>query len=188
MLTEVAALPDLRPDVQIGYNAEQAAFKWVMSRAGYREHVIYQPNKWFNGFEESFGHLPLVQDGDMLVHFSGLKGAKFGAVQRWLDRLDRTPEKLQIPLDETKYGINVEAYWSCLRDARDMIRKAEQVGDDNVQTRELRTAQKGLQQIIYDEADKPALLIEAIEKIKSAFSVFEKLEKGVVDESSGRHH
>ena len=187
MLTEVAALPDLRPDVQIGYNAEQAAFKWVLDRVGYREHVIYQPNKWFNGFEESYGHLPLVQNGDMLVHFSGLKGDKFGAVQRWLDRLEQAPETLQIPLDKTRYRINVDAYWSCLRDARDMIQKAEQVRDDNIQAHELRTAQTDLQQTVYDEADQPALLIEAIEKIKSAFLAFENLANGTVDESIGRH-
>ena len=186
MLTEVAALPDLRPDVQIGYNAEQTAFKWVLSRVGYREHVIYQPNKWFNGFEESFNHLPLVQNGDMLVHFSGLKETKFGAVQKWLDRLEQTPEKLRVPLDETRYRINVEAYWSCLRDARDTIQKAERVSDDSAQTQELRTAQTDLQQTLYDEADKPPLLIEAIEKLKSAFLASENPTRGVIDKSGGR--
>ena len=82
MLTEVSALPDLRPQVQLGYNAEQSAFQWVMSRAGYREHVIYQPIKWFNGFEQSFGKLPDVKEGDLLVHFSGLKDERFEAVKK----------------------------------------------------------------------------------------------------------
>lgn len=94
MPTEVAALPDLRKDVRIGYNAEQTSFKWVFKQVGYREHVLYQPIEWFNGFEQSFGHLPLVQDGDMLIHFSGMKYLKFAAVQKWLDRLKRAPHEL----------------------------------------------------------------------------------------------
>ena len=182
MLTEVAALPDLRQDVPIGYNAEQDAFKWVMSRVGYREHVIYQPIKWFNGFEQSHTHLPPVQDGEMLVHFSGLKESKYGAVQKWLDRLERSPHELQIPLEKTNYQANLDAYWSCMRDAREILQKAERVGDRNSLTQELRAAQADLQQIVFDEADKPALLRDAIERVKSAYAVIRNPASDLVNE------
>ena len=173
MLTEVSALPDLRQDVQVGYNAEQTAFKWVFKRVGYREHVLYQPNKWFNGFEQSFGKLPPVKDGDMLVHFSGLKEDKFGAVQKWLDRLEDAPHELHVPLDKTRYEVNVDAYWSCMRNAKYTLQQAEHVSNSNNVTQEFRTAQADLQQTLYDNADKPAMLIEGIEKVKSALSAFE---------------
>lgn len=170
MLTEVAALPDLRTDVRIGYNAEQAAFKWVFKQVGYPEHVLYQPIEWFNSFEDSRGHLPPVQDGDMLIHFSGLKDHKFGAVQKWLNRLDRAPHELQIPLENTSYQANIDAYWTRLRDARAMMQKVEQARDYNHTTQELLMVQAKLQQTVYDEADKSSLVLEAIDKVKSALA------------------
>ena len=167
MLTEVAALPDLRKDVQIGYNAEQPSFKWVFKRKGYREHVLYQPIEWYNGFEQSFGHLPLVKDGDMLIHFSGMKDNKFGAVHKWLDRLEYAPHELHVPLENTTYQANVDAYWTRLRDARDMLQKAEELNDTIYKSQEILTAQTELQQIIYDKADESNTVVGAIDKIRS---------------------
>ena len=168
MLTEVAALPDLRKDVRIGYNAEQTSFKWVFKRDGYREHVLYQPIEWFNGFEQSWGHLLPVQDGDMLIHFSGMKDLKFGAVQKWLDRLERAPRELHIPLENTSYQANVDAYWTRLRDARDMLQKAGGFNHTLHTSQEILTAQTELRQTIYDKADEPYTVVEAIANVKSA--------------------
>lgn len=174
MLTEVAALPDLRTDVLIGYNAEQSAFKWVVKRVGYREHVLYQPVQWFNSFEESFGHLPPVQDGDMLIHFSGLKSNKFGAIQKWLDRLERAPQDLQIPLVNTSYQANVDAYWTRLRDVRDMMERAETfIRDGNKPTQELLLARVQLQQTVYNEADKSSFVLWAIDRVTAALAAVE---------------
>lgn len=167
MLAEVAALPDLRTDVQIGYNAEQTSFKWVFRQVGYREHVLYQPIEWFNGFEQSFGHLPTVHDGDMLIHFSGMKDLKFGAVQKWLNRLERAPHELHVPLENTNYQANVDAYWTRLRNARDMLQKAEEFNDTFYKSQEILTAQTELQQTIYDKADEPNTVVEAIGKVRS---------------------
>ena len=190
MLTEVAALPDLRKDVELDFNAEQTAFVWVFKRIGYREHVLYQPCQWFNGFEESFGHLPPVQDGDMLIHFSGLKAHKFGAVQRWLDRLERAPHELQIPLEKTNYQANVDAYWATLRDARDMVQQAEQFSDDNRMKQDYRTkqayrkkqdffhAQDKLRQTLYDKPDKSDFLSEVIDQVKTSIAAVENIAEG----------
>ena len=190
MLTEVSALPDLRKDVEIDFNAEQTAFKWVFKRAGYREHVLYQPCQWFNGFEESFGHLPPVQDGDMLIHFGGLKTHKFGAVQRWLDRLERAPHELQISLENTNYQAEIDAYWAALRDARDMVQTAEHFSDDDRMKHDYQTKQayrrkqdffhalEKLRQIIYDEADKTSFVLDIINQVKSAIAAVEKLADG----------
>lgn len=168
MLAEVSALPDLRPDVQIGFNAEQSAFKWVFKQIGYREHVLYQPVEWFNGFEYSYDRLPPVQDGDMLIHFSGLKENKFGAVQKWLNRLERAPQELQIPLEDTNYQANIEAYWALLREARTTMQKAKDFTNGNYAThQEMLTTLEELKQTIYDEADEPDFVIGAIGKVKS---------------------
>ena len=173
MLTEVAALPDLRKDVEIGYNAEQVAFKWVFLQAGYRQHVLYQPIEWFNGFEESHGHLPPVRDGDMLVHFSGLKEQKFGAVQKWLDRLERAPQELQIPLENTDYQVNVDTYWTRLRDARDVMRQAERFSGGNLTTRNLQRATAYLRQIVRDQADRSDRVLGATNQVRSALAAAE---------------
>lgn len=170
MLTEVAALPDLRSDVEVGYNAEQAAFQWTLKRAGYREHVIYQPVQWYNGFERSYDHLPQVRDGDMLVHFSGMKNDRFGPAKRWLDRLEHAPHELQIQLDNTKYQANIDAYWSKIREARIMIQTVDQLSDGSAATQELLIAQAELQQVVLNKADKPALLTGAKHKVKSALA------------------
>ena len=173
LLTEVSALPDLQPDVPLGYNAEQAAFKWVLRKTGYPEHVLYQPIEWFNGFEDSHGILPPVQDGDMLVHFAGLKDKKPEAMQKWLDRLDSAPYELQIPLEKTDYPANVDAYWMRLRDARIMMQKAYDWMDGNHTdghhtTQTLLTAQKKLEQAILDEADNPSFILGATDLLESA--------------------
>ena len=173
LLTEVSALPDLQPDVQLGYNAEQAAFKWVLKKIGYPEHVLYQPIEWFNGFEDSHGILPPVQDGDMLVHFAGLKDKKPEAMQKWLDRLDSAPYELQIPLKKTEYPANVDAYWMRLRDARKTMQKAYDWMDGNHTdghhtTQTLLTAQEKLEQAILDEADNPSFILGAIDLLESA--------------------
>ncbi|CAF9918830.1 hypothetical protein IMSHALPRED_004429 [Imshaugia aleurites] len=173
MLTEVAALPDLRKDVPIGDNAEQVAFRWVFVQVGYRERVLYQPVEWFNSFEDSHGHLPPVQDGEMLVHFSGLKKHKFGAERKWLDRLERAPHELQIPLENTNYQVNIDAYWTRLRDARDTMQEAEQFRNGNYTTRNIRLAKAKLQQIVYDEANNSSLVLEAINQVKSALATAE---------------
>lgn len=173
MLTEVAALPDLRTDVEIDYNAEQTAFKWVFKRVGYREHVLYQPVEWFNGIEYSHNHLPRVQDGDMLIHFCGLKKHKFGAVQRWLDRLERAPHELQIPLENTSYQANIDAYWTRLMEARDLTQKLDRLHDGNDTAQYLLRAQARLQQIIYDEADKSSFFRAVINQVKSALAAAE---------------
>lgn len=171
MLTEVSALPDLRTDVELGFNAEQAAFKWVFKRAGYREHVLYQPIQWFNGFEESFGQLPPVQDGDMLVHFSSLKQRKFGAVQKWLDRLERAPQELQVPLENTSYPANVDTYWTRLRDARKILENAEDfVSSGNNTTPELLLTRAQLRQTIYNGADKSNFVQWATHRVRGALA------------------
>lgn len=171
MLTEVAALPDLRTDVQLGYNAEQAAFKWVLKRAGYREHVLYQPIEWFNGFEQSYGLLPPVQDGDLLVHFSSLKQHKFGAVQKWLDRLEHAPQELQVPLENTSYPANVETYWSQLRDARNMLDNAEVfISSGKNTTPELLLTRAQLRQAICNGADKSELILWATHRVRGALA------------------
>lgn len=171
MLTEVAALPDLRADVQLGFNAEQAAFKWVFKRAGYREHVLYQPIEWFNGFEQSFGQLPPVQDGDMLVHFSSLKQHKFGAVQKWLDRLERAPQELHIPLENTSYPANVDAYWNRLRDAKNVLEIAEDfISNGSNTTPELLLTRAQLRQTIYNGADKSNLVLWATHRVRGALA------------------
>ena len=171
MLTEVAALPDLRADLELGFNAEQTAFKWVFKRVGYREHVLYQPIEWFNGFEESNGKLPPVQDGDMLVHFGGLKQQKHEAVPKWLDRLERAPQELQMPLENTSYPDKIDAYWARLRDARNVLESAEDfIRHGTNTTPELLLTRAQLRQTMYNAADKSNTVLWATHRARGALT------------------
>ena len=109
----------------------------------------------------------------MLVHFSGLKKHKFKAERKWLERLERAPHELQVPLENTNYQVNVDAYWTRLRDARDTMQEAEQFRNGNYTTRNLRLAKAKLQQIVYDEANNSSLVLEAINQVKSALATAE---------------
>ncbi|CAD6569854.1 MAG: hypothetical protein ASARMPRED_003289 [Alectoria sarmentosa] len=181
MLTEVAALPDLRTDLELGFNAEQTAFKWVFKRVGYREHVLYQPVEWFNGFADSEGKLSPVQDGDMLVHFAGLKHQKHEAVPKWLDRLERAPQELQIPLENTSYPDKLNAYWTRLRDARNILENAEDfISKATNTTPEVLLTRAQLRQTMYNGADKANTVLWATHRARGALAEAE-------GQAGGRH-
>ena len=86
--------------------------------------------------------------------------------------MDKAPWELQVPLEETGHQANLEAYWACIRDVRDLLKNVDRVvSDGRGGTQELRAAQANLQRIVHDEADRPALVRDAIERLNSAYDV-----------------
>ncbi|KAL9072604.1 MAG: hypothetical protein Q9161_003462 [Pseudevernia consocians] len=78
---------------------EQNAMAWVLAQKGCKEHAIYQPGGWYNGFHEGPDQRSEDGLGDLLVHFPGV-GQKFNAMARYLDKLENPePAKdLQVAL------------------------------------------------------------------------------------------
>jgi len=125
-LTEASALPLLRPEVELGTRApnyEQDAMVWVLEKEGYREHVVYQPREWYNPFQEGENHESEHQNGDMLIHFPGMQ-EKHAAMGTWLDKVDQSPEELQVPVSNLTLKADIAHFWTRLNNARVQLDKA----------------------------------------------------------------
>lgn len=186
-LTQATALPLLRPDVPLGVpapNMEQDAMKWVLDQEGYKEHAIYQPRSWYNGFAEGLGpdgNMGLeIKPGDLLVHFAG-SGGKSARMGHWLDILDNEPEKVNIPLANLTLHNDVKDFWAYLRTARQALHEITEcleadtvvqqvflqhpeLGDD------LEEASKEMKRVVYEEPFHENALREATQRAEAVLS------------------
>ena len=181
-LSQVYALQNIRTDISFGNNADQDAMIWIIDRPGYREHMLYQPIEWFQGYQDSQGHFRSVQPGDLLVHFPGLKDKRFEYMDQYMDKLRSNQSEWHVRLQDTSYPANVDAYWSRLRDARAALQKAdgflqhlagvtEEFGDPakvDDPISKLIKAQTKLGRVIEEEAYKPKKLQETVRQVMSA--------------------
>ena len=129
--TETSALPLSSPDVDLGYNKDQTAMRLILDKPMYRQHFLYQPISWYNGFHDSEGRLPHVVPGDLLVHFAGMKwrgkGRLEAGIQLWLDRIDREPATWAQELDNTTLSSDIAAFWSRTGEARQISQQASSI-------------------------------------------------------------
>ena len=173
LLTQVYALKHIRTDIEFGNNADQDALIWVMDRPGYREHVIYQPIEWFQGYQDPRGHFRDVQPGDLLVHFPGWRDKRHKYMDEYLDKLRSNKSDWHIQLQETIYPASVDAYWSRLGDARAALQKANVTLQHSVRATEGLVDTAKIDDHISTLNDTSAELRrvveeEAVEQVKSA--------------------
>ena len=121
LFTSVLALPKFRPDIYLGYSADQTAIAWVLGQNGYRDHVLYQPIEWHNRFSDGQGRLQPVEPGDLLVHFADVSRGRERPMRYWLERVEEEPEVFEIPLIKSTYPARVNAFWDQLREVRGSI-------------------------------------------------------------------
>lgn len=138
VFTNSAALPEMRSEIEVrGDFVEQDAMQWIFRREGNHEHVVYAPQYWFNGFS---GNTPPgirdVQSGDMMSHFAGFGDRKAGMMTDLLDKLERSPQELQVPLKDTYYSAEIESFWSALRDAKTAVQDAKAFTDTTSSTQD----------------------------------------------------
>ena len=128
ILTNSAALPEVRSDVELrGDFVEQDAMQWIFRREVNQEHIVYAPEHWFNG-----GRVEEVwQAGKMMDHFAGWGDKKPGMMAELFDKLEQSPQDLQIPMNDTFYPAEVSSFWSRLRDAKEAVLKAKAFMDGN---------------------------------------------------------
>ena len=125
-LTQATALPLLRPDVPLGDpfpNYEQDAMNWVLNQEGYKEHAVYQPRMWYNGFASGVDHESEIKTGDLLIHFAGV-GDKHAAMGHWLDVVENESEKVNIPLANLTLHNDIKTFWTELRSAKQALHDA----------------------------------------------------------------
>ena len=195
MLRDVAALPSLRPEVELSGNAEQDAMQWVFNQEENIDHIMFQPLDWYNGYEYT-RDTPVVKPGDLLVHFAGYGAGKFPAMGKWLDRLE-TEEglaELHIPYNQTDYPLKIKKFWSRVRSARSLLEESNQLASENYPNitnkaaiKEVDHAHKELLQALREEAFNDLRLKTGITTLNNALEaadeVQENEEKTIVDES-----
>lgn len=145
-LTQATAIPLLRPDIPIGVpypNFEQDAMKWVLEQKGYKEHTVYQPRLWYNGFSSGAEGVSEVKTGDLLIHFPGVM-QKYSEMGHWLDVVENEPEKVKIPLANLTLHDNIKDFWATLRTAKQALQNASESREEDSIVRQVFNQHPGL--------------------------------------------
>ncbi|KAL9129692.1 MAG: hypothetical protein Q9217_001934, partial [Psora testacea] len=193
LLSDAIALPRLRPEIDLPFN-EQTAVEWVFSQPENLKHRIYQPKHWFNAYDPYYeSHGDVAMDGSLVVHFPGMGGDRPDAMGRWLDKLDHSPEALRIPLENTTYPSEIEAYWSRLRSAAEMLHRSnfyqEEVkknhhdifiSENGRIANKIAEAERELHEVIQENAFDKELLQNAVLALHSAVRDAQKEVAGMV--------
>ena len=145
-LTTATAIPLLRPDIPLGVpypNYEQDAMKWVLEQNGYKEHAVYQPRLWYNGFSNGPEGVLEVKTGDLLIHFPGTM-QKYTVMGHWLDIVENEPEKVKIPLANLTLHDNIKDFWATLRTAKQALQSATESREADSTVRQIFNQNPGL--------------------------------------------
>ena len=180
-LTQATAIPLLRPDIPLGVpypNYEQDAMKWVLEQKGYKEHALYQPREWYNGFSIGAEGELEVKTGDLLIHFPGVS-QKYSQMGHWLDIVENELEKVKLPLANLTLHDNVKDFWATLRTAKQALQSATESRVEDSIVRQVFNQHPGLgddltesfeelQRLVYEEPFHRKGLKEATSLVNAA--------------------
>ena len=175
LFTEVLALPKFKPELDLGFSADQSAIAWVLAKDTYRETTIYQPIEWHNRFSDGQSRLGPVEPGDLLVHFADVSRGREEPMKYWLERIEKEPETFEVPLTESTYPSRIAAFWDRLRDARNLIQAARDFLDTSsdamdsaLQILILQEATAALEDAVRDWAFKATDMVQCQEALSEA--------------------
>ena len=132
LLTDVAAIPRLRPDLELYGQPDQNAMKYMFKQPERRDTVVYQPKHWYNAYHSGKDNATEIREGqgELLVHFAGFYGNRTAAMEEWFDKIEAEPDKHAIPIEQTHIKQEIDEFWSKLREGKvllqDMGPKLEQ--------------------------------------------------------------
>ena len=172
-LNQALALPGLKPEIQLHF-FDQSAIAMVCDRPGYREHIIYQPRRWWNRYH----HDPDGDEkGEMVIHFAGIGTVMQGSttkmqfMKKYLNRVQKSPTEWAIPIEKTTYEKEINDYWNTLRQSRKMLDRSkawkEKPGNKPVQVDAVKTAEKNLIEVVLKQADKLDKVVEVNKRLES---------------------
>lgn len=123
LLTDVAAVPRLRPDLELYGQPDQNAMKYLFREPGRRDTVLYQPKHWYNAYHSGKDNETEIREGqgELLVHFAGFYGNRTAAMEEWFDKIETEPDKHAIPMEKTHIKEEVDEYWSTLREGKVLL-------------------------------------------------------------------
>ncbi|KAJ5757108.1 Galactosyl transferase [Penicillium nucicola] len=154
-LTETLGYPLFHSKIDLGRSADQEAMGRVLNKTtegpagqGYASGVAYLPRPWINTYEQ--------ERGDLLVHFPGLEERRWPHMAKWLDIVEMTPQKWNLPLEKTGYLTKTAAYWSQIRDAKNKIRIGEQVvqAGNARSSPEIKQGVDALKKVLLEDSDE----------------------------------
>lgn len=174
MLSEVVALPLLKPDLDYTF-LEQSAMAYAFEKPNYRENVLYQPRGWFNAYSrgEEDNTDPEVQRGDLQLHFPGLSG-KDQLMSLWLDRVEQTPEDWKVSFQNTTYPKQIKRYWSRIQSAEKLLRQAEDTitenSEDESLVSKLKKKRAQLKKVMEEEAFDDEVMDREMKSLKKTIN------------------
>ncbi|KAJ9266752.1 CAZyme family GT34 [Paecilomyces variotii] len=175
MLVEAIALPLYQPDIDLGTNPDQLAMALVFNQIdggpsghGYKDGVVYLPRPWINAYEWS--HAYEGKKGDMLVHFPGMQEERWTHMSNWLDIVEMTPQKWEVPFEETEYPNRTNQFWAQYRTSRDVALRVEKALDEQPSNaaESTRTAISSLWKALQEEADNSHVVRQRLESLEEA--------------------
>lgn len=179
ILSDAYSLPRLRPDIDLSDNTEQNALKYLFSQDQHKKHILYQPQRWYNGIKGNEERAETeINEGDMLIHFAGVnhdfqKDMKRELISQWVEKIDQQPDKWQVPLQNTKYPREIEAFWKTYKEGKDMldtvpVRPESESGPDQ----EVKSARDELkwavEELAFDEAHLKKCMGDMAHALKAA--------------------
>lgn len=171
LLSDAIALRRLRPEIALDF-FEQTALQVVFDQDERIDQRLYVPRHWFNVYDDKNApSSEITYPGSMLVHFPALEHLE--PIGHFLDQLEREPEKLQLPLDETTYLAETEAYWTRVYDAMRHLDDSQQY---RTQIQTLNSSTYDAQRDVFDKVrDAESALREVLRK--SAYNKQEMRER-----------
>jgi hypothetical protein len=182
MFVDGMAFPLCNPSIDLGNDADQAAMARTVEKSsggpdgyGFKRGIVYLPRSMFNiyelpgysrdgrtdvlrnftGFIEP--HAYEGQKGDFLVHLPGLFGDREPLMSDWLDMVENRQEDWALPLEETTYIKDTQAFWKLYGEAIDTIREA--LNRETVD-KAMQDAVGQLRNALSEEADDSNLIVE----------------------------
>lgn len=126
LLIDILAIPknEFGSDGRLGQDASRKAFEKILHSEDYRDHVFYQPRKWYNTYQLSASKSESKR-GDLLVHFHGLGGDKWGAMASIIKN-EGMRRDWNLPIEQTQYQKEIAEYWYRISHAKSLLWQARE--------------------------------------------------------------
>jgi lipopolysaccharide biosynthesis glycosyltransferase len=142
-----------KPDLDLSF-LEQTSLFYELNSTANREHVLYQPRKWYNTYE--FHHAYEGEKGYVMVHFPGLQEDRWVHMSKWLDILEGPKQaEWEVPLEETHYPKEIADFWLMLDTCKQTLARAkERMGNAGDHEDDLKAAIEKLETVLWSETDQ----------------------------------
>lgn len=171
-LTQVATFPQSRPEIYWSEDIDIDAMWWVLDQPENQDHVIYQPRSWYNGYDMGDRGYSEISEGDMQVHLVGVNSdrRKEAAVHWWLSKLEKSPQKMHMPLEASKYPEKVQMFWEALKMAKELLQRSQKRSyKSRLNFKEVKDAEEELQNMIRLAAFDKDGMITAMIRLQRAY-------------------